>query len=68
MQFSLGGTPCILQGLRQGSRVNLEGGGDAFKLPKMEHKGLLLQLVGRPLPEAQEVRVTQAQQLGLRTE
>jgi len=34
----------------------------------MEQKGLLLQLVGRPLPEAQEVRVTQAQQLGLRTE
>jgi hypothetical protein len=27
MQFSLGGTPCTLQGLRKGPRVNLEGGG-----------------------------------------
>jgi hypothetical protein len=67
MQFSLGGVPCTLQGLQQGPRVNLEGG-DSFKLPKLEQKGLLLQLVGHSLPEAQGNKETQAQLLGLKIE
>jgi len=67
MHFSLGKIPCTIQGLRQGPRVNLEGE-DSFKLPKLEQKGLLLQLVGHYVPEAQGTRETQACQLGLKTE
>jgi hypothetical protein len=48
MQFSLGGVPCTLQGLRQGPRVSLEGG-DSFRLPRLEKKGLLLHLVGHSI-------------------
>jgi hypothetical protein len=67
MQFSLGGVPCTLQGLRQGPRVNLEGG-DSFKLPKLEQKGLLLHLVGHSLLGAQKNPEAQDRLLGLWTE
>jgi hypothetical protein len=67
MQFSLGKIPCTIQGLRQGPRVNLEGG-DSFKLPKLEQKGLLLKLVGHFVPEAQGTKETQARLLSLKTE
>jgi hypothetical protein len=65
MQFSLGGVPCTLQGLRQGPRVSLECG-DSFKLPKLEKKGLLLHLVGHSITEGHEIRETQGRLLGLR--
>jgi hypothetical protein len=65
MQFTLGGVPCTLQGLRQGPRVNLEGGDD-FKLPRLEKKGLLLHLVGHSVPGGQEGREIWVQSASLR--
>lgn len=63
--FHWEGYHALYKGLQQGPRVNLEGG-DSFKLPKLEQKGLLLLLVGHPLPEAQGNKETQAQILGLK--
>jgi hypothetical protein len=52
MKFTWAGSPCVLQGLKQGPGVVLEGE-ESFKLPKHEKKGLLLQLMSHSLSEAQ---------------
>jgi len=52
MEFTHGGVPCILQGIKQGARVSLEKG-DSFKLTKHEKMGVLLQMVGHSLPGLQ---------------
>lgn len=39
----------VLQGLQQWPNVSLEGD-DSFKLPKQDHRGVLLQLVSRLSP------------------
>jgi hypothetical protein len=51
MKIIWAGSPCVLQGLKQGPNVVLEGE-DSFKLPKHEKKGLLLQLMGQFQPGA----------------
>jgi len=50
MKFHYMGKGCVLHGLQQGPKVSL-GGGDFFKLPKREQKGLLLHLVNCATPE-----------------
>jgi len=59
MYFRWDGSLRVLQGMRQGHSVNLEGA-ESFRLPKTEKKGLLLQLVGRSLLVAQSSMAHQA--------
>jgi hypothetical protein len=45
MEFLYEGVSCILKGLKQCPHVSLEGG-DNFRIPKQERKGVVLQLMG----------------------
>lgn len=46
-EFQHEGATCILQGLKQGPQLSVEGS-DSFRLPKQEQKGVFLQLISCP--------------------